>query len=1593
MKKRTKQNLIRRVSSSVCAVIVAVTTIFSGVSFASASSSKSTSDRKIDVWDFGGVLESDTDTYENMITTSFWDNYDNLLSSGKFNVAGSCSWGDLTLYFNNNDRIYYSGSKNFGSSALATTAYSDGYTANGMYYANGTGSDSRRYIEIDNVQAGDKIVVYMASSSSADSIIYFQYEGSDGIQCDTDDFTNVSTKYEFIAQYDGTYKIYTDSSAGKPIYNRVARIPGVAVTGELDLDGIDISDYTLQFTCDSTGVTTTATLNADGTFNITLAADETYSVSLSGAIGYGITNDTKKFTTTVADSLVGILDAYVKVEAKETYTYSGKITGFDSDYDTSNLSIVMEADENSLVDDVVLDIDSEGNFRAILEPSVNYSAKLYGVNDYEIVSGGTVNDSSNVNEDIEVAAKTVYKVTGEFTGNEGILPTSLVFKNVDDSYEYTGTITSTGYEVELRAGSYSIEAKIEGYRTTTHIVVSKGDVSKDIMFVTTSEASALELQSDIYVGYEDKGELNYNTVTEAISAAARMNPTSEDERITIHIAPGTYREQVIISTPYISFVNDTDDEVLLTWYYGIGYQYYSVDSTGYYNAENAYDQYSKNTPSKWGASVYVTGKGTGFRASGITFEASFNRYITEEEIADGVELNMKESIRFERKYGADVTSKSATERACAFAVEATNVELVNCSFLGSQDTLYTGNSSSCLYFLNCHIEGNTDYIFGDGNAVFDKCELCFYGYSTGSVGGYITAMKPSGTAGYLFRNCTITANDELTVTAGYLGRPWGATANVTFLNTKIDGDLILDAGYTSMSGNLPENANYREYNTVYMDGTSVDLSKRVTGVIDEETANSITIADYFGTWVPESLIDDSELVDDSNDSTGTGDIEINDDSQESSDSSKEEEIDTSIHTLWVVGDSTVSAFNDAYYYPRYGYGTQLYKYLTDNITVQNLALSGRSSKSYTQDAEYQTLINGMQEGDYLIIGFGHNDEKAEADRYTNPNGDYTTEGSFANSLYENYIKIAQEKGVTVILATPVVRRTATGTWSASNLHVTSTSGDYEGGDYAQAIRDLGEALGITVVDMTTLTKNLYDELGADETLYLHAWTSSSASSVDNTHANIYGATYWAYLMTKAIKETDNSLAKYIITAEAPTKEATLVVNSDYKEADYTPIADGTVSELWKSVGIWSGSVFGNVGGSDKITTSNFVLEEADGGLRIAVLNGNGKIASTVDGIAMYYYKIPVGSTFTLTATATVNSITQNDQVSFGLMARDDMYLDTSLTETLGDYVVAGPLKLTKTGYIWNCFARKSGTLTQGGTCSTYQSINAGDTFELKIESNSDGYACTFGEESTITGGFDFALTSNDSEYVYVGMFVSRQADVTFTNIKLVVDGVEVAVTEVDSDNTDNTENGKDQSIDDSDGTTLDDPTQQTFEDGIDTNNEGEVALDEGKIYTMLEGGAQSVWAGVAQELTFRSEADFSLFKGVSVDGVIIDASNYIAKSGSTIVTLLSDYVATLSAGEHKISILSEDGAAVATVTVENEVVEAGEVAADTENVVAVVSDSVVENTTSMASTDTSSEVASDETKTGDINNMMLYVVLTILAGMGAVLVFKKRYVK
>ena len=85
---------------------------------------------------------------------------------------------------------------------------------------------------------------------------------------------------------------------------------------------------------------------------------------------------------------------------------------------------------------------------------------------------------------------------------------------------------------------------------------------------------------------------------------------------------------------------------------------------------------------------------------------------------------------------------------------------------------------------------------------------------------------------------------------------------------------------------------------------------------------------------------------------------------------------------------------------------------------------------------------------------------------------------------------------------------------------------------------------------------------------------------------------------------------------------------------------------------------------------------------------------------------------------------------------------------------------------------------------------------------------------------------------------------------------------------------------------------------------------------IIEGDGAKVTHGEKTALSFRSDADFSDFIRVEIDGKTLDTKNYTVIEGSTIVTLNGDYVSTLSVGTHTIGVVSKNGTATATFTVE-----------------------------------------------------------------------------
>ena len=323
------------------------------------------------------------------------------------------------------------------------------------------------------------------------------------------------------------------------------------------------------------------------------------------------------------------------------------------------------------------------------------------------------------------------------------------------------------------------------------------------------------------------GSGDYMTVQEAINAV----PDYNSEEIKIMIAPGTYKEKLVVpeSKSHVTLIARSEGEVIIT-----------------------NDDYAGKTSLVTGRKLGTSGSSTAyiyapyFEAIGIVFENTASN----ESYAQG---------------GRGVG------QAVAVLVAGDCVVFRRCKFLGHQDTLYAygrksdpktpeavaaaktqripENMQSRQYYEDCYIAGTVDYIFGWATAYFNRCELHCLG------NGYVTAAAtPQGqTYGYVFNECHITAEPGVQT---YLGRPWRHYAQTVFVNCTMD-ECVRPQGWqtwpnkeTGADGSAT--AFYAEYNSK---GAGAQPKQRVawSKQLSSNTAERFTASEVlkgYDNWNP-----------------------------------------------------------------------------------------------------------------------------------------------------------------------------------------------------------------------------------------------------------------------------------------------------------------------------------------------------------------------------------------------------------------------------------------------------------------------------------------------------------------------------------------------------------------------------------------------------------------------------------------------------------------------------------------------------------------------------------------------------------------------
>ena len=251
-----------------------------------------------------------------------------------------------------------------------------------------------------------------------------------------------------------------------------------------------------------------------------------------------------------------------------------------------------------------------------------------------------------------------------------------------------------------------------------------------------------------------------------------------------------------------------------------------------------------------------------------------------------------------------------------------------------------------------------------------------------------------------------------------------------------------------------------------------------------------------------------------------------------------------VTTIFVIGDSTAAQKDISGGKQERGWGMALQCFFDDNIRVDNHAVNGRSSLSFFNEGRWQKVLEKMKPGDYVIIQFGHNDEKAPADRHTDP-------GSTFDYMLARYVRETREHGGIPVLMSCVVRRNfyvkapendddeklRTTTFKDGVKMVEGDSLIDTHGLYRVAPRDVAQRMNCHFVDANKITHDLEQGLGTEASKKLHMWfkpgeePSVPDGRQDNTHYNVYGAHVVARLLADALCDEIPVLRKYRLDAD------------------------------------------------------------------------------------------------------------------------------------------------------------------------------------------------------------------------------------------------------------------------------------------------------------------------------------------------------------------------------------------------------------------------------------------------------------------------------
>jgi len=459
-------------------------------------------------------------------------------------------------------------------------------------------------------------------------------------------------------------------------------------------------------------------------------------------------------------------------------------------------------------------------------------------------------------------------------------------------------------------------------------------------------------------------------------------------------------------------------------------------------------------------------------------------------------------------------------------------------------------------------------------------------------------------------------------------------------------------------------------------------------------------------------------------------------------------------TIHMIGDSTMTEYEQSRR-PQAGWGEQVSMFVTAETTVNNWARGGRSSRSfYYESGLWGSVTEALADGDYVIIQFGHNDQKSEGsyDEYgtyafcSDGSNDGENCADIEHSYYQflkKYVLEAREHNATPVLMTPIVRKYFSGE-TITNKGQHNLEDIYDGetfarGDYAAAMRAVANEYSVPLVDLTSETKAIVESYGneaATESLYIAA---------DSTHPQVLFATLIAKAAMEGLKAQNTLEANIVSSTSLIASPDTLSWGNRYvgvpnvkkltvSAFDLTPLegnvtveapdgfmlSDAADSASWNtgyniaySNGAFTEKVYVEFNAAAEQGYSGNVTFDIDGNdLGSVAVDGTGVAAG--EGVESYSSWFTEGSTLTAISDGLVSPV---DVIANGLEAGSTKTLAVDGQDTsVARYKVFGADLVSRSENLYLQFAVTSASQTfYVDNISAWMTTSGGSTVQADIE--------------------------------------------------------------------------------------------------------------------------------------------------------------------------------------------------------------------------------------------------------------------------------------